>query len=143
MQNIMSGLALGTSTGGRAAMSLADSASFGLPWHMEPVLQDEPTPIHDGSSPSIIPYLILPLSNQTFFSVIYSLRSVLMTHLKLAAKTLFPSKVMVTSRISLSSLEDTVRLLLVIRYGSVNSYYAGEESKNWLDCHLSVRNFAG
>lgn len=53
-----------------------------------------------------------------------------MTHLKLAtsAKTLFPSKVMVTSRISLSSLEVTVRLLLVIRCGSVNSYYAGEES---------------
>lgn len=130
MQSIRSGLVLGTSTGGRAAMSLADSASFGLPWHVDPVLQEEPTPIHDGSSPSTIPYLILPLSNQTFFSVIYSLRSVLMTHLKLAtsAKTLFPSKVIVTSRISLSSLQDTVPLLLVIRYGSVNSYNAGEES---------------
>lgn len=68
----MLGLALGTCTGGHAAMSLADSASFGLPWHMEEVLQNEPTPTHDVSfpcpSPSTIPYLILALSNQTFFS---------------------------------------------------------------------------
>lgn len=57
-----------------------------------------------------------------------------MTHLKLttSAKTLFPNKVMVTRkgepRISLSSLEDPVQLLMVIIYGIVNSYSAEEES---------------
>lgn len=68
----MPGLALGTSPGGRAAMSLADYVRFGLPWHVEAELQNESTPTHDVSSccppPPTIPYLILPLSNQTFFS---------------------------------------------------------------------------
>lgn len=55
-----------------------------------------------------------------------------MTHFKLtiSVETLFPNKVMVTRkgepRISLSSLEDPVQLLMVIRYGIVNSYSAEE-----------------
>lgn len=64
---VMQGLALG----GHAAMSLADSASLGVPWCVEAVLQREPTPTHGVSSlftsPSTIPYLVLPLSNQSSF----------------------------------------------------------------------------
>lgn len=67
----MPGLALSTSPGGHAAMSLADSASLGVPWCVEAVLQREPTPTHGVSSlftsPSTIPYLVLPLSNQPSF----------------------------------------------------------------------------
>lgn len=73
MQSIMSGLALGTSTGGRAAMSLADSASFGLPWHMEPVLQDEPTPIHDGFPPPPLSLTLVSLCPTKPFSQSFTL----------------------------------------------------------------------
>lgn len=68
---VMPGLALSTSPGGHASMSLADSASLGVPWCVEAVLQREPTPTHGVSSlftsPSTIPYLVLPLSNQPSF----------------------------------------------------------------------------
>lgn len=77
------------------------------------------------------------------------LRSAIITHLKfrIDAETLFPSKVIVTSkgepRISPITFEDTVQLLIVTRCESVNLYYRREESRNSLEYHQNVCNVFG